>query len=301
MEHLSWIKLFRTIVTSVLFDSAKLLKVWLWCLCKAGTKDRDIMLNNTIVHVKASQFIFGRHTASDALKMPGSTVWYQMQALANLGCIRIESFSSYSLITVVNWAKYQSDPSRDNWIVLSRDILDSYIFENENLLRLWIWLLCKASYYEHMVQIGLQKITLAPGQIVFKQSSVARALDLPVSTVNDYIKKLKKHGSIDMKSGNKYSIVTLLNWASIQYIPSSDGQQLQQQIDSLLTANRQPFNTKKNDIKRKKGENYSLKESEKRRAIIAQKSKHVLEEMDCLDISPGGACDCASEFKKVKN
>jgi len=65
----NWLKLNRSILTSSVFDNPKLLKVWIWCLCKASHKPHDQVVGQQVQHLEAGQFIFGRHTASEELKI----------------------------------------------------------------------------------------------------------------------------------------------------------------------------------------------------------------------------------------
>ena len=70
-----WIRLHRDILDSDVFASQKMLKIWVWCLCKANFKDRIIPLKigrgETLVKVKRGQFIFGRFKAEEELFIDG--------------------------------------------------------------------------------------------------------------------------------------------------------------------------------------------------------------------------------------
>jgi len=110
-EDSDYLKLYRKIEHSAVFASEPLLKTWIWCLCKAGYKDRVVPLRSgrgiTEIHLKRGQFIFGRHTAAEALNMKESSVWKRMKKLEKLGNVNISSNSLCSVITVVNWQIYQ--------------------------------------------------------------------------------------------------------------------------------------------------------------------------------------------------
>ena len=69
----NWLKLNRSILTSSVFDNPRLLKVWIWCLCKASHKEHDQLVGMQVVHLKPGQFIYGRKAASEELKIPAST------------------------------------------------------------------------------------------------------------------------------------------------------------------------------------------------------------------------------------
>ena len=113
MNNRNWLKLNRSILTSNVFDNPKLLKVWIWCLCKASHKERDQLVGRQVEHLKEGQFIFGRKVASAELKMPESTVYRYVLQLKQLGNVSIKTNNKYSVITVKNWRFFQdSTPKR---------------------------------------------------------------------------------------------------------------------------------------------------------------------------------------------
>lgn len=110
-----FILLSRNILDSDVFASQKLLKIWIWCLCKANFKDKSVPLKvgkgETIVRVKRGSFIFGRNKAEDELFIDGSTIYKSMQKLKELSMIEIESNNQYSIVTISNYDAYQDSRS----------------------------------------------------------------------------------------------------------------------------------------------------------------------------------------------
>jgi hypothetical protein len=107
----TFILLSRSILDSQVFANDKMLKVWVWCLCKANHKTRFASLKIgkgfTEVEVKRGQFIFGRSKAEEELFYDGSTIYKLMQKFERLEMIKIESNNQYSIITVCNYDTYQ--------------------------------------------------------------------------------------------------------------------------------------------------------------------------------------------------
>ena len=105
----------RNILDSDVFASQKLLKIWLWCLCKANFKDKSVPLKvgkgETIVRVKRGSFIFGRNKAEEELFIDGSTIYKSMQKLKDLSMIKIESNNQYSIVSISNYDTYQDSKS----------------------------------------------------------------------------------------------------------------------------------------------------------------------------------------------
>lgn len=121
-----WVKLYRKIEKSAVFQNEGLLKVWIWCLIKANHEDRWVQVRTgrgtTPVLVKRGQFIYGRKTAAKALKMKEPTVQKRMMVLKNLENLITQSKPHYSLVTIIKWDVYQSSPNKE----LSEEVSPKY-------------------------------------------------------------------------------------------------------------------------------------------------------------------------------
>ena len=102
-----YIKLYRKIIESPIFQNERLLKAFIWCLAKATHKEREEIVGIKCVRLQKGQFVFGRKKAAEELGFPESTTWRYMKALESFGILDIESNSKFSIVTVVNWEKYQ--------------------------------------------------------------------------------------------------------------------------------------------------------------------------------------------------
>lgn len=107
MEDESWIKLYRKLLKSPIFDNAKALKVWIWCLLKATHVERKQLVGQQIVELKSGEFIFGRKKASEELKMTESTCYKYITLLENLEMISKKSNNKFTVITIEKWGDYQ--------------------------------------------------------------------------------------------------------------------------------------------------------------------------------------------------
>lgn len=139
------------------------------------------------------------------------------------------------------------------WIKLHRKLLDSPIFQNEKLFKVFAYCLMKASHKEHTQLVGRRVVHLQKGQFVFGRKRASEELRLKESTVRDYVKLLEKLGTIDIKSDNKFSVITVVNWAIYQNdeeISDSKNDKKsttnQHQMDSKSTTNQHQINTNKN-------------------------------------------------------
>ena len=134
----------------------------------------------------------------------------------------------------------------DGWYKMHRKIIESPIFNNPNALRMWVWMLAKASHKQHSMMVGNQEITLSPGQFVFGRAKAAAELSIPKSTAYDMLKAIEKMGMIQVKSGNKFSVVTIVNWGLYQGADAFTSATNRQQADNKSATNRQQADTNNN-------------------------------------------------------
>lgn len=106
------------------------------------------------------------------------------------------------------------------WICLHRQLIESRAFQNEGLLKVWIWCLLKANHERAWVTIKsgktIQEVEVLPGQFVFGRNSASKELKIPGSTIRNRMAKLKKMQNLDIKADSNYSIITIINWESYQ-------------------------------------------------------------------------------------
>ena len=114
MENKSWIKLYRKLLQSPIFENEKALKIWIWCLCKATHKGITQLVGQQIIELNTGQFIFGREKASEELKMTESTVYKYIKLLEKLQMISIKSNNKFSIVSIDNWEEYQGEEQQKN-------------------------------------------------------------------------------------------------------------------------------------------------------------------------------------------
>jgi DnaD/phage-associated family protein len=128
------------------------------------------------------------------------------------------------------------------WIKVHRKLLQSDIFQNEKLLKVFMYCLMKASHTEYKQLVGMKVVELKPGQFVFGRSKAASELNMSESTVWRYMKLLEKLDSIALKSNNKFSVVTVGKWGDYQ----SHDTEGEQQKNNKRTTKEQQMDTNKN-------------------------------------------------------
>jgi len=145
----------------------------------------------------------------------------------------------------------------EGWVKLHRKLLESPVFQNEKLLKVFVWCLLKASHTEHAELVGLQKVSLHPGQFVYGRHKAAEELKIKESTLYKYMMWLKNEEILNIQSNNKFSVVTVVNWDIYQI----DEPKSSSKNSSKVTAKEQQSNTNKND-KNEKNNNTVLSFSE---------------------------------------
>ncbi len=118
---------------------------------------------------------------------------------------------------------------------LWRKSLDAGWIRNHKLWAFWTYCLMKASYKEFDAIVGLQVVHLMPGQFVFGRKIASKETGLTEQEIRTIIDFLKKCGNLTIKTTNKFSIITIINW----HIYQGDDLENNQQINQPLT-NKEP-------------------------------------------------------------
>ena len=137
------------------------------------------------------------------------------------------------------------------WVKLHRKILESRVFKNEGLFKVWMYCLCRANHQKCFVPIrtgrGVTEVEVNPGEFIFGRKSASIDLDMNESTVQKRMKKLESMGYLIMQSNTHYSIVSICNWETYQDNDIKKEQQKYQPSNNQVTTKYQPSNTDKND------------------------------------------------------
>lgn len=130
----------------------------------------------------------------------------------------------------------------EGWIKLHRQLINSAVFKNERLLKIWIWCLLKASHKKSETMIGNQLITIEKGQFIFGRKKAAEELKINENTLYKDMKNLEKLKMCNIKSNNKFSVITIEKWAFYQDIEENNNSN----YNNNVTTTEQQRNTYKN-------------------------------------------------------
>lgn len=154
------------------------------------------------------------------------------------------------------------------WIKLHRKIRANAIFNNHQLYRLWTICLLTATHKRREQIVGNQTVLLSPGQFVTGRfelhseynNGLKKKDQVSEYTVWRWLISLEKGGFLSIKTSNKFSVVTIDNWALYQGSDGEHEQQNEQQVSNRCTTNEQQMSTNKN-VKNKENEKNDEKDS----------------------------------------
>ncbi len=109
-----WIKLNRSICDSAVFADAEVLKLWIWILCNAAYEEHDTIYSGRAVHLNEGELITSRKELSQKLRTAESKAYRTLQLLQELGNVNIKSNNKFTLVSVVNWGKFQGKTKAAN-------------------------------------------------------------------------------------------------------------------------------------------------------------------------------------------
>lgn len=138
-------------------------------------------------------------------------------------------------------------------ILLNRNILESQIFASEKRLKIWIWLLLKASYKKRFISVkignGESVIEIERSQLLFGRFKAEESLNIDGSTIYKALKQFEKDEMIKINSNSHYTIITICNYDTYQTLEKQQVTAIEQPRNSHVTAIEQPRNTYKKDNK----------------------------------------------------
>ena len=133
------------------------------------------------------------------------------------------------------------------YIILSRSIVDSAVFQNEKWFRVWTWCLLEATYKKEKTKPvktgkGWTNVKIKRGQFIFGRNKHAKDLSMHPSTLWKIMLKLKSLGNLNIQSNSHYSIITICNYDLYQDISNY-------KVTGKVTTREQPSNNQVTHLK----------------------------------------------------
>ena len=150
----------------------------------------------------------------------------------------------------------------DGWVKIHRKMMEWEWYKDSNTKAVFLHLLLSASFKDS----SFQGKKLEAGQVIIGRKSLAEKLGMSEQSIRTSLNRLKSTNEITIKPTNKYSIVTIVNWASYQLDDAEPTNKLTNELtnnqpttNQQLT-NKQPHYKNVKKVKKEKNVNnyYSL-------------------------------------------
>lgn len=105
---------------------------------------------------------------------------------------------------------------KDGYIKLHRKVMDSAVFCNANLWKVWCWCLLRANHRKTSILFNGAQLYLEAGQFVSGRFAGSDECKMHPSTFRNKLSQLKNMGNLDIQSDNKKSIITVVKWSKYQ-------------------------------------------------------------------------------------
>lgn len=161
------------------------------------------------------------------------------------------------------------------YVALWRKSMDTAVFQEPELWKLWCLCLLKANHREGWIGIdGIKKpVKIAPGQFITGRYSLhqdyypkKRKKNKTAKTIWEWLLILKNMENLDVKTCSKYSIVTIINWHTYQ-VDKSQNVQVNVQQTCTSRAPRVHLTCTNNNVKNVKNDN-NVNKKEKNDLLI---------------------------------
>lgn len=132
------------------------------------------------------------------------------------------------------------------YVKLWRKSLDAGWLQNHKLWTFWTYCLMKANHRENFkVIVRNQEIILQPGQFIFGRKVAADETGLTEREIRTVLAFLANAGNLTIRTTNRFSIITIVNWPIYQSSESENDQQNDQQTTSKRPRTRTQAHEKK--------------------------------------------------------
>lgn len=141
------------------------------------------------------------------------------------------------------------------YIKLYRKVMDSFVWTNPNMYKLWSLCLMKASHEERKFLFNGKEIWLNSGEFVTGRDAITKEMNkgakrehqVNSASVWRWLKQFEKEQMLNIKSTTKYSVISINHWEEYQGS--------EQQVNIKRTTSEQQVNTNKNEKNYKNDKN----------------------------------------------
>ena len=125
--------------------------------------------------------------------------------------------------------------------------MNTSFYKNSFTVHLALHLLMEANHEEKKIIFNNEEIIIKRGQCITGRKGLSQETGIAEGTVYDKLKILEKVNFCNIKSNNRFSIVTILKYEDYQNKKTIKQQQNQQPANNQPTTSQQPANTNNNN------------------------------------------------------
>ena len=142
----------------------------------------------------------------------------------------------------------------DGWIKIHRSIWKNPWMYRPNVLMVWMYILCHVNYQPTDAIFEGKRITLEPGQGIFKIRQIASELKIPLTSVHRIVETLKNETQIETQTSPRNTIITVVNWSKYQLRGTQNETQVEHKwnTNGTQTANLPIKNKEYKELKKEK-------------------------------------------------
>ncbi|EKK0913724.1 DnaD domain-containing protein [Enterococcus faecalis] len=148
------------------------------------------------------------------------------------------------------------------YVKLYRKVMDSFVWTNPYMYKLWNLCLMKASHENRKFLFNGKEIWLNSGEFVTGRDAITFEMNKGVKrehqvnsgSVWRWLKRFEKEGMLHIKSTTKYSVISINNW--------DDYQASEHQVNIKRTTSEQQVHTNKNEKNEKNEKNVVVVEEQ---------------------------------------
>jgi hypothetical protein len=145
-----------------------------------------------------------------------------------------------NLITALN-AEENTENYITGWIKVYRSFINWEWYDSSEMVHLFLHLILKASRRESK----WRGLTIEKGQLITGRKRLAQELNMTEQKIRTYLQRLVDTEEITIKATNKFSVITICNYANYQQAPDVINQQNNQEI-----TNKEPTNNHIQKVKK---------------------------------------------------
>lgn len=108
--HRGYVQLWRKSLSSAVWQHPKLWRLWCYCLLKASHRPHQTIVGTRVVDLEPGQFVLTRRNAAQDTGLTQAEVRSLLALAERLGLIARRSSSQCTVISLVNWGRYQQSP-----------------------------------------------------------------------------------------------------------------------------------------------------------------------------------------------